>query len=269
MKRIAITLLVLTARAHAEDLDPCTDTILDPITTAVRDAGIDAQRTACPRDELAAHLHADVLVDTPGFHGVIGGELRLIGRSRIGDRFELAGGLRAVRYQFVQNAVNKKTSFLLGPLTIGGAWSGDLGDGARVALTGMFELPYTRDQRETVRTSFELGVAITAALTERTFLHTRLGSVGMLASSAGGDTRRIALRAGADLVRRFGRVFAAQGGADAQAGWYGGLDHVNLRAGVHARARGPWRIAVGVGLPVGGAEKTNLIFDFGVLRDLH
>ena len=266
---LGLGLVIPAAPAAADELDPCRDAILDPVTTPVRAVAIDAQRTACLRDELGGHLAASALIDTPGFRGVLGGELRLLGRTRLGRQFELDAGLRILRYSYVQNAVNKVTTTQLGPLTVGGAWAGDLGDGARLALVGLVELPYTRDELATMHTSGELAGVVTAALTARSVLHARLGMVAAYATSAGGDTGRVALRAGADLARQLGRTLALHAGVEAQAGWYRGLDHLNLRAGAHARFAGPWRAMIGVGVPVGGEERTNVILDLGIIRDMH
>ena len=267
--KLAIIALVATTRiAAADEIDPCRDAILDPVATPVRDAAIDAQRGACLRDELGAGLLASALIDNPGFHGVLGGELRAGGRMRIGRAFEAGLAVRMLRYQFVQNAVNKVTAFSLGPVTIGGAWAGRLGDGSRIALAGTLELPATRDQQDTTHLSGELTAVVSAALTTHTVLHARLGAVATTASSIGGRTNRLALRAGADLTRAFGRRVSLAGGADVEAGWYGGLDHVNVRLALHLRLTGPWRGQLGVGIPVGGDERTNAIIALGALRDL-
>lgn len=271
--KLAIVAVIGVARIAAADappseIDPCRDSILDPVSTPVRDAAIDAQRGACLRNQLGASLLAGALIDTPGFRGVLGGALRVDGRMRIGSSVELTLGVRFFRYLFVQNAVNKVTNVDTGPVTVGGAWAGRLGDGARIALAGTLEVPATRYEQDTTHVGGELTAVVSAALTERTVLHARLGAVAATASSAGGRTNRLALRAGADLVRPFGRRLTVAGGADMQAGWYGGLDHINVRLALQLRLSGPWRGQVGFGIPVGGAERTNLIVHLGVLRDL-
>jgi len=271
--RLAVLAVIGVARIAAADelptaIDPCRDSILDPVSTPVRDAAIDAQRGACLRNELGASLLAGALIDTPGFHGVLGGELRLDGRMRIGSSIELSLGLRFFRYLFVQNAVNKVTNVDTGPLTVGGAWAGRLGDGSRIALAGTLEVPGTRYEQDTTHVAGELTAVVSAAVTDHTVLHARLGAVAATASSAGGRTNRLALRAGADLVRPLGRRLTVAGGADMQAGWYAGLDHINVRIALHLRLTGPWRGQAGFGIPVGGDERTNLIVHLGVLRDL-
>lgn len=253
-----------TARAG----EPCDDGVLDPVATPVRDVAIDAQRSACLRDELSTHLLGHALIDTPGFHGVLGGDLRISGRMRIGARLELDATLRLVDATFVQNAVNKATDLTLGPATIGAAWADTLGAGAVVAVVGSLELPYTRDEQATAHASGELTAVVTARLAARTALHARLGALGAVAVSSGGDTERLAFRAGVDLARRLRRAVSFQVGAELQAGWYAAIDHVNLRAGVHWRFRGPWRGMVGAGFPVGGEERTNAVLDLGIIRDL-
>lgn len=276
--RALATVALLAAgasRAHAEapagPPGPCDESIVDPVITPVRAAGIDGQRTACLRDEALVVLHTDALIDTPGFRGVLGSELRAIGRMRLGAHAELDVAVRALRGVYVQNAVTKVTAAQFGPLALGGAWGTSLGDEqpVQLALAGSLELPYTRQEVDTLHTSGDLAVLATTALTARTTLHARLGLVWMYASSLGGRAAWAAPRAGVDLARRVGRHLAVQAGADVQAGWYGaGLDHVNLRAGVHARLRGAWRLMAGLGVPVGGDERTNAVFDLGVLRDL-
>ena len=172
------------------------------------------------------------------------------------------------RYLFVQNAVNKVTNIDAGPVTVGGAWAGRLGDGAQVALTGTLEVPGTRYDQDTTHVGGELTAIVSAAITDHSVLHARLGGIAVTASSAGGRTNRLALRAGADVTRTLGHRLSIAGGADMQAGWYAGLDHVNLRGALHMRVHGPWRGQIGFGVPVGGEERTNLIVHLGVLRDL-
>ena len=272
MKLAAVVVVAFAGTAAADVpagvLDPCRDSILDPVATPVRDVGIDAQRAACLRNELGAGVLASALIDTPGFHGVLGGALHAGGRMRIGPAFELDLGVRILRYTFVQNAVNKVTKVAIGPLVLGGAWAGQLGDGARIALAGTLEVPWTRSSQDTTHLSGALTVVVSAALTDHTVLHARLGVLGATASSAGGRTNRLALRAGAELARTFGRRLALAGGADVEAGWYAGLDQINVRFALHVRLSRPWRGQIGVGIPVGGEERTNAIVALGVLRDL-
>ena len=182
--KIAVVAVMAVARiAAADEIDPCRDTILDPVATPVRDVGIDAQRGACLRDEIGAGVLAGALIDTPGFHGVLGGELHAGGRTRIGSSFELGVGLRILRYSFVQNAVNKVTNVDTGPFTVGGAWAGRLGDGSRIALAATLELPATRYRDDTTHLSGSLAAVVSAALTDHTVLHARLGAVAATAPS--------------------------------------------------------------------------------------
>lgn len=264
---LGVAALAGPALADGED-DPCGDAIVDPVPTPLRDAAIDAQRGACLRDEVAARLLASALIDTPGFHGVLGGDLRVRLRKRVGERLELSAGVRAVRYTFAQTAVNQATAVGFGPVLVGGAWAGDLGAGARVALAGTLELPLTRDDPDTVRIAGELGAVVTARLARRTVLNARLGAIALRASSAGGDTHRLALRSGVDVARRIGTRLALHGGADLQAGWYEGADHVLVRAGAQVRIAVAWRLAVGVGVPIAGEERTTALLDVGIVREL-
>ena len=54
--------------------DPC-EAVRDPVVTPVRDAYLDTQRSACLRDEAFVALAPHVLIDKPGFHGALGGDL--------------------------------------------------------------------------------------------------------------------------------------------------------------------------------------------------
>lgn len=265
-----VAALVAAAPAAAEEAGPapCADAIIEPAPTPLRDAAFDAQRSACVRDALGVHLLADVLIDTPGFHGELSGDARLAGRIRLRPELELDLGVRLARYAFVQNAVNKATAVQLGPVSLGAVWAHAIGAGTRVALAGALELPYTRDEIDTLHVGGELGGVVTTSLAARTLLHARLGAVAGYASSSGGDVARRAVRAGADVVRRLGRVLAVSGGADVQAGWHGGLDHVLVRAGGHSRLGERWRLLVGLGVPVAGDERSNVVFDLGIAHDL-
>lgn len=271
MRIVIAAMVALSARAApavADDLEPCADAILDPIATPLRDAALDAQRGACLRDELRIDALATALIDNPGFHGVLAGDLRFAGRTRVGARFELDVGVRALRAAFAQTAVNKVTDVTLGPVTVGGMYSVPLGVGAQLALAAHLELPYTRDDVDTLHVATDAGAAVTARLTRRTFLHARLGAIAAHASSAGGSTNRLALRAGTDLVREIRGRLTLHAGADVAAGWYVGLDHVLVRAGVQVRFGRRWRGVAGFGVPVAGDERTTLVVDLGIARDL-
>jgi hypothetical protein len=245
----------------------CSDPVIDPVVTSLRDAGIDAQRSACLRSALSVHLPISALIDTPGFHGEIDGALQLGGRYVVGQRLELSASLRAFRYQFVQNAVNIGTGAQLGPLVVGAAYGRRWGVSA-VAIAGTLEVPYTRDNLDTAHLSGALTLLATNRLTDRTTLHSRLGFVGMRAWSLGGSTGRMAFRAGADVVRRLGERWSLDLGAEIQAGWYDGFDGTTIRVGAQRRFGRYIRGMLGVGLPVGGDERTNAVIDIGVAGDL-
>lgn len=245
----------------------CDDTLIDPVVTALRDGAIDAQRSACLRRELSIHLPITALIDTPGFHGEIDAALQLGGRYAVAERLELSASLRAVRYQFVQNAVNKATEAELGPLVVGVAHGKRFGASA-VAIAGTLEVPATRAGTDTTHVAGAVTLLATNRLTPRTTLHSRLGFVGMRAWSLGGSTGRMALRAGGDLVRRIGERWALDLGAEIQAGWYDGFDGTTIRLGAQRRFGERVRGGLGVGLPVGGDERTNAIIDLAVIRDL-
>lgn len=249
----------------------CDDPLIDPVLAPVRDAALgpalSAQRSACLRRELSVQLPVSALIDTPGFHGELGGALVVGGRTVVADRLELGASVRVARFQFVQNAVNKATEVQLGPLVVGAAYGRRWGASA-VALAGALEVPYTRDNLDTAHLTGALSVLTTHRLTRATTLHARLGFLGARAWSLGGSTGRMAFRAGADVVRRLGARWALDVGAEIQAGWFDGYDATTLRLGAARRFGEHTRGALGIGLPLGGDERTNAVIDLGVARDL-
>ncbi|HEY5924421.1 MAG TPA: hypothetical protein VIV11_22240 [Kofleriaceae bacterium] len=269
---LALVFLATPALALADERadDPCIATVIDPIVTPVRDVDLDAQRSACLRQELEAGLLAHALIDTPGFYGSLGGDLALGGRVVIREAHELSAQLRVVDFSFVQNAVNKVTHAGFGPLVIGAAAGGFIGVGARGALVAQLELPFTRNDMDTVHISGQLGGVVTGRIAPRFVLHARLGALGMRASSVAGATNRLAFRAGSDVVWHLRTRLALLAGADLSAGWYHGFDHVLLRLGVHWRVTrdNDWRLRAGIGAPVGGDERANAVLDLAVVHGL-
>src|SRR5688500_168490 len=255
----ALCVLLWAGSAEADDMvsaDPCDANVIDPHVTPVRDVELDVQRSACLREDISLRVLSHALIDTPGFYGNLGGNLSLGGRLIIGKAHELSAQLRVVDYTFVQNAVNKVGNTGFGPLVLGAAAGDTIGAGARGALVLQVELPYTRDQMDTLRTNAALTGVVTGRLTDSLLLHTRLGALGMHASSEAGSTRRLAFRAGADVAWHVRTRVALHAGSEISAGWYGGFDHVLLRAGVHWKMtsgwceyRNDWRLRAGVGAP--------------------
>ncbi|HEY5950902.1 MAG TPA: hypothetical protein VIV40_35660, partial [Kofleriaceae bacterium] len=137
------------------------------------------------------------------------------------------------------------------------------------AIVAALELPYTRDNMDTVSTSGQVAGVVTGTLADNVVLHGRLGGLVMHASSLAGSQSWFALRAGADVAWHLRRAVSLQAGADLSAGWYGNLDYVLLRAGVHWRmTANDWRLRAGIGAPVGGDERTNAIVDLAVVHGL-
>jgi hypothetical protein len=258
----AIALLPAVAAA-----DPCEDALGDPVATPLRET--DAQRGACLRDELTTHLRGHALIDTPNFHGVVGGELGIGARFVVRERLELGARARVVDATFVQTAVNKVTAARFGPLAIGAAIDVPFDAHARLAVVALVELPYTRDAMETAHTSGQLGLAFTGALAPRWRLHARFGAHGAYARSLGGSTRRVALRAGTDLAWRFRPRWALHAGLDSEGGWRDGFSMLLARTGIAWRPRGgAYRATLAAGAPLGGDEPTTAIVTLGVARDL-
>lgn len=262
-------LAILCVIGHAAHAGTCYDSLLDPVVTSIRDAGIDTQRAACLRDELAIRLGGAALVDTPGFHGVLSGHLRGSARARVRRNIEVGADVQLLDAAFVQNAVNTATRLALGPITVNGAYWAAENENVSLVLAGSLELRGTQTSDDTVRTSGELTAVVSAELAPAARLHARFGGVWMLAASTAGDTERVAFRAGVDVTRRFIRPISVLIGAEVQTGWYGGgLDHVNLRAGFQFRLHRGWRGAIAIGVPVGGEERTNVVLDLGAVHAL-
>lgn len=255
----ALALLLVPSIAAA---DPC-EAVRDPIVTPLRDPYLDTQRSACVRDEVFFALAPRALIDTPGFHGVLGGDLSLGGRVVIGKAHELSIQLRALDYAYVVNAVNEVTHAGFGPIVVGTAATH-----GPAALALRLELPYTRDNWATLHTSAAVEGIVSTDLALQWTLHSRLTALGMVASSEAGSTQRLAFRAGADLAWQLRKTIAVQAGADLMAGWAHGFDAVVVRTGVHWAMWPTWRLRSGVALPLGGSDRTNAIVDLAVVHDL-
>jgi hypothetical protein len=259
----------MTSVAHADA--PCDDALTDPIDTPLRDGSIDGHRAACGRDEAWTQLAPHALIDTPGFHGVLGATLAVGLRHLVTDHLELSGGLRILDGVFVQNAVNKVTTATAGPLLVGALWTTPLDRTASLGVLAVAELPATRvpDTLDTIHLGGQLAAIVTGQLAPRWRLHARLGGIAAHASSSGGTTTRVALRGGIDLAWLARARLAWQLGADLQAGWVSGLDHVLVRAGLTWRpGGGAWRLRTGVAVPLGGTERTTAVLDLALVRDL-
>jgi hypothetical protein len=261
--------LALLSRVALGDDDPCARRVDDPIVTPVRDVDLDAQRSACLRQDISVRSRSYALIDTPGFHGDLGTELIVAGRLLVRDDYELSAQLFVLDVTFVQNAVNKVTNTAFGPIVVGAARRLPVAGRTRAALAAQLELPYTGDPMDTRRVSGALGGVVTHALAREVALHGRLGGHAMHASSLAGSARWLALRAGADVAWRPRRCVAVHAGAEVSVGWYGGFDHVLARLGVHWHLwRDDWRLRAGLGAPLGGDERTNAILDLALVRGL-
>ena len=256
----ALLLLLLAPSIAAAD--PC-DAVRDPIVTPLRDPYLDTQRSACLRDEAFVALAPRALIDTPGFHGVLGGDLSLGGRIVVGKAHEVSLQLRTLDFAYVVNAVNEVTHAGFGPLVVGTAATH-----GPAAIALRVELPYTRDDWATFHASAALDGLVSTDLAPALTLHGRLTALGMVASSEAGDTRRLAFRAGADLAWQPRKTLALQAGADLMAGWSQGFDAVLVRAGTQWSVSATWRLRSGVALPLGGSDRTTAIVDLAVVHAL-
>lgn len=252
-------LLLVALLAETAAADPCDDAHGEPIPTPLRDGGYDLQRSACVRDETTVTVLGHALVDTPAFRGILGVRVLAWRRVALSDSWELAFGGQAAAYTFAQNAVTKVNETRFGPAVAGVVYRFD-----NAAIVTTLELPFTRPDSDADHVSGQSSVVTTNRLAERWVLHGRMGIVGEHVTSVGGDVTRIALRAGADVVR-VGRRIALHAGAEVQAGWYDGLDTVLVRTGVAWQwQRFPARLVASVGVPFGGDDRTDVVAGIGL-----
>jgi hypothetical protein len=263
--------LALIAAGGGATAEPCEDHVDDPIALPWREAGVDAPRGGCLRSEVSVDLLGHALIDEPAFYGTLGGGASVMARFG-GQYVEYGLGVRLLDATFVQNAVLKVTETGYGPITAQVA----LGDQGPVAgrpaayvVYARVEVPFTRAELAMSSGGIQLGGALTWQIGAHHRLHGRVGLLGAYASSAAGSETRGAGVASVDLSSTLLSWLVATGGVDVQGGWFGaGLDHVAARAGAHWRITGVWRAAVAAGVPLVGAERTDVAFTLGVRRDL-
>lgn len=259
--------------AHDDHLygehDACEYELVDPVPTPLLDAGLDDQRAACLRTEIGLAATTHFLIDPDEFHGHVGGDAILDVRHVFHRELELGARLRVIDVGFVQTAVNKELETQYGPLVVSAAWGRRLAPSARVAVVATGELPYTRNETETVHTGGELTAMVTGALSEFWTLHARLGAIGAIADSEGGTSKRLAMRAGFDVGwRSSGSRVGLLSGIETQAGFTGGLDIVMLREGFQLHLGELYRLVSGLGVRLTGEDHTDVIFVLGAAREL-
>lgn len=269
---LALTLaLTGLGRARADD-EPtaCGSPLADPVALPWRTTGVDAGRGACLRPGAALAIGGRALIDTPGFYGSLGADAEVSARVTLGGVEWLAAARGSIG--FVQNAVLKATEPGYGPLTVGATIGRDRrwrDRPLRLGLTTRVELPGTERRLGSSRVGGQLAALVTWRPTSRWFLHARLGVIGERTWSALDASGRAGGLVGADVARGLGggRLFVGVG-VDTQLGWYrAGLDHLAARVGVGVAIAGGWRTSLAVGLPVVGAERTDLAFVVVVTRD--
>jgi hypothetical protein len=249
--------------------DACEHEIADPVPTPLHDAGIDDQRAACLRTEFGANITTHALVDTPNFHGFLGGELVIEGRKVYRQHWELGARARVFDYGFVQTAVNKVTERRYGPLLISAAYGGRLAQSARYAIVLAFEAPYTRNEMETTRTGGELTGLVTGALSDRWTIHGRLGAVAAVATSEAGTLRRAGLRSGIDLAwRTQSNRVGLISGVEMQAGYTTRIDTVIVREQFQLLVGKEYRLITALGIRLTGTDPTDAVFVLGVAREM-
>jgi hypothetical protein len=269
---VAVALAAAPATAEPLAGAPCEEHIDDPVPLPWREGGVDAPRGACLHAELSARLGGHALIDTPGFYGTLGGELTLAARVVESSWLEWGLGLRLLDGVFVQNAVLSVTELGYGPVSAHVAIGADgslAGRRARRAAYVRADVPFTRASLDSHSGALQLGVAETLMLGPRLRLHAHVAVLGWYGASTGGRVTRASVSGSLDAAWRPIRWMTLLAGADVQGGWYGlGLDHVAARVATHWRVRGLWRAEFAAGLPLAGAERTDLGFALGVRRDL-
>ena len=172
----------------------------------------------------------------------------------------------------MQNAVWKRVEPSYGPVVAHGALGTATtlaGRPVRLAVVAQAALPYTRSTVAGSTGALQLGAVATWHARARLRVHARAAALGWYGAAVTGTSTRAAGLVALDASWRARRWLSAELGVDVQGGWYGvGLDHVAVRAAAHWRVVGPWRVAVGVGAPVVGAERQDLAATVGVRRDL-
>ncbi len=267
-----VTALVICTAAHAGEAraDLCSDSVDDPVPVTLRDGAIDALRSACMRSDLDVRLGGYALIDTPDFYGTLGGELAVGIRFVEHAGFEWGATIRLLDVTFAQTAVLSATDTTYGPISVHAAASRAARLGGRELQWGGLirgELPFTRAELDTSTAGGQLAGLASLEASRTLVLHGRVALLGWYASSAAGRDTRGAVAVTADASVRMLAWLSLTGGAEVQAGWYGGLDHVAARAGAHWRVFGPWRVDAGLAVPVVGDERTDVAFTLGLRRD--
>jgi hypothetical protein len=262
--------VVMAGSASAAHADLCDDGIEDPVALGVRDGGFDRARGGCRRGELYARTVGAAAVDGVSTEGAIAAEIDLGGRFVVGPG-EWGIGLRAIQMTRLDAGDTTDTDWSYGPIEVSGAVGGDGAVGSRELPWVVFaiaEIPYTREELDVVSGGLQVGVAASLAAHEWVALHGRVaGLAGFVSGGDDDDDSNAAVVASVDGTLRTLPWLVVGGGAEVQAGWLGGLDHVAVRAGAHWRVRGPWRLEIGAMLPVAGDEPTDLVAVIGLRRD--
>jgi hypothetical protein len=260
---------VAAARAD-EPAGACAQSLADPVGLPWRTSGLDAGRGACRRPGVGVELDGHALIDTPAFYGTLAAGATIRARL-VGGPIEWTVAARAPTVTFVQNAVLAATGLGYGPLAVGAALGTDTRwrcRPLRLALAATIELPYSERRLASRRAAGSLAALASWRITDGWRLHARVALLGERSWSAIDAGGRGAGALSADVARRLARRLFVGAGVDAQLGWHGaGLDHLALRVDGRLRLAGRWRATLAIGLPVAGAERTDLAFVLGVTRD--
>jgi len=248
--------------------DVCDDPIVDPAAIGVRAGNFDAVRSACLRSEVEARVDSRALIDTPGFHGTLGGDLQLTARFREGLGVEWGVTVQVVDYTFAQTAVVTASDATYGPFSLHGAVGRRYKERAYVAAYLHTEVPFTRSILDSTLWGTQVAGLVTYDAHRRVALHGRVGGLFWFGSSEAGATSRGAGVISVDAAVRTVRWMDAFAGLELQSGWYGvGLDHLATRIGAHWRIRGDWRVEVAGLVPLAGTERTTAAITVAVQHD--
>lgn len=269
MRRLALAGLALCALARSAAANPC-DEARDssPARVPLRDTGLDIARPVCPESATMLDLRGLALIDTPDFYGTLASSM-FIGL-RVGDEhLELEGGLRAVDFRFVQNAVVTAHEFGVGPVYLAMTHAHEtpmFGRDAVWSWTWRVDLLATDRGYSVTTAAAAMSAQALVPVTRHLRLLGRLAALGWAAAPVDAPDGRGALSASSDVDWQPWHRLSLTGGAEAQGGWYGvGLDHLLVRGGVRLHLGG-YRLELGAAAPLLGAERTNLVVLLGVAR---
>lgn len=108
--------------ASAASAEPSPGMATGPVQVAAAPGELGLVRRAEARTEVALAIPGTVVLDEPGFYGMVDGAVAVQGSYAISERLEVFGGLAALQFRYVQNATLTATNLTLGALFLGATW---------------------------------------------------------------------------------------------------------------------------------------------------